>query len=214
MGDETWVARARELQAMAAIGRTYATDGYDRQRYERLQVLAAEMLADLAGTSPGRVADLYLPDKGYVTPKVDVRAAVRDEAGRLLLVQERSDGCWALPGGWADIGDAPADVAVRETAEEAGYPVEPVRLLGVYDRDAPQWNHPPHAYHVYKVVVACQLLGAADGGPADGAGGEIADVGFFPPDQLPPLSKTRNSAELLARIVARLDDPAAPADFD
>ncbi|MQA04032.1 MAG: NUDIX domain-containing protein [Streptosporangiales bacterium] len=199
---------------MAAIGRTYATDGYDRQRYERLQVLAAEMLADLAGTSPGRVADLYLPDKGYVTPKVDVRAAVRDEAGRLLLVQERSDGCWALPGGWADIGDAPADVAVRETAEEAGYPVEPVRLLGVYDRDAPQWNHPPHAYHVYKVVVACQLLGAADGGPADGAGGEIADVGFFPPDQLPPLSKTRNSAELLARIVARLDDPAAPADFD
>lgn len=214
MADNAWVVRARELQAMAATGLTYATDGYDRQRYERLHVIATEMLADLAGVSPGRVADLYLPDRGYVTPKVDVRAAARDDAGRLLLVKERSDGGWALPGGWADVGDAPGDVAVRETAEEAGYLVEPVRLIGVYDRDDPRWSHPPHPYHVYKIVIACRIVGPAANAQPDGSGGEITDVGFFAPDELPALSTSRNSPELIARIVDRLAAPHAPADFD
>lgn len=211
---DTWLARAREVQSMAAIGLTYATDGYDRERYERLHLIAVEMLAELADSSPERIADLYLPDKGYVTPKVDVRAAVRDDAGRLLFVRERSDGEWALPGGWADVGDSPSEVAVRETAEEAGYLVEATGLVGCYDRDSPRWNHPPHPFHVYKVVIACRLLGVSGERSGEGSGGEITEVDFFAPDALPPLSVTRNSPELVARILERLDDPTGQPDLD
>lgn len=199
---------------MAANGLTYTTDGYDCERYERLHAMAVEMLADLAGATPERVAELYLPDDGYVTPKIDVRAAVQDASGRLLLVRERSDGLWALPGGWADIGDSPVDAVVRETAEEAGYLVQVTGLVGLYDRDAARWHHPPHPYHVYKVVVACRLLGQAPRGGDGGSHGEISDVGFFAPDDLPPLSVGRNSPELIARIVERLADPTGPADVD
>lgn len=211
---DVWLVRARELQAMAAVGLTYATDGYDRERYVRLHQLAVDMLADLADTTPQRIADLFAPDKGYVTPKVDVRAAVRDDEGRLLLVRERSDGGWALPGGWADVGDSPGEVAVRETAEEAGYQVEVTGLVGVYDRDSPRWNHPPHPFHVYKLVVACRVLGEVQNRARYGSGGEVTDVGFFAPDALPPLSATRNSPELMARIRTRLTDLDAPADLD
>lgn len=199
---------------MAATGLTYTTDGYDRGRYERMAEIATAMLADLAGATPERIADLYLPDTGYVTPKVDVRAAVRDDAGRLLLVRERSDDRWAMPGGWADVGDPASEVAVRETAEEAGYVVEATGLVGVYDRDAPRWRHPPFAYHVYKVVVACRVLGPAPARGTDGAHDEISEVAFFAPDALPPLSVGRNSPELTARVLARLDDPTGPADLD
>jgi 8-oxo-dGTP pyrophosphatase MutT (NUDIX family) len=209
-----WLARARELQAMAVNGLTYTTDGYDRERYERLHAMAVEMLADLAGATPEQVAGLYLPDTGYVTPKVDVRAAVQDGSGRLLFVRERSDGLWALPGGWADVGDSPVHAAVRETAEEAGYLVEATGLVGLYDRDAERWHHPPHPYHVYKVVVACRILGPAPHNDGGGSHGEISDVGFFAPDGLPPLSVGRNSPELIARIVERLADPTGPADVD
>jgi ADP-ribose pyrophosphatase YjhB (NUDIX family) len=213
-GGEAWLARARELQAMAANGLTYAADGYDRERYERLHALAVEMLAELADAAPERVAGLYLPDAGYVTPKVDVRAAVRDDSGRLLFVRERADGLWALPGGWADVGDSPVRAAVRETAEEAGYLVEATGLVGLYDRDAERWHHPPHPYHSYKVVVACRIVGRAPRTADGGSHGEISNVGFFAPDDLPSLSVDRNSPELIARIVERLADPSGPADVD
>lgn len=199
---------------MAANGLTYTTDGYDRERYQRLHAMAVEMLAELGDGAPEVIAGLYLPDKGYVTPKVDVRAAVRDGSGRLLLVRERSDGLWALPGGWADVGESPAQAAVRETAEEAGYLVETTGLVGLYDRDAERWHHPPHPYHVYKVVVACRLVGRAPHAGRGGSHGEISDVGFFAADDLPPLSVGRNSPELVARILDRLADPTSPADLD
>jgi ADP-ribose pyrophosphatase YjhB (NUDIX family) len=209
-----WLARVRELQALAANGLTYATDGYDRERYERLHTMAVEMLADLGDVAPERIEGLYLPDTGYVTPKVDVRAAVPDASGRLLFVRERSDGLWALPGGWADVGDSPAGSVVRETAEEAGYLVEATGLVGLYDRDAERWHHPPHPYHSYKVVVACRVVGPAPRRGDGGSHGEISEVGFFAPDDLPPLSVDRNSPELIARIVERLADPSGPADVD
>src|SRR3974390_2063598 len=114
--DPQWLAWARRLQAIAQTGLTYAKEQYDTERYQAVREIAAEMIA--AGSTPpidpGALCDFFSRDTGYATPKVDVRAAVfRDD--RILLVKEREDGFWTLPGGWADVGDSPSVAAVRET---------------------------------------------------------------------------------------------------
>ncbi len=117
-----WLGWADALQTIAAAGLTYTENPFDRDRFEQVRTIAAEILS--------RHTDLTLPaalerlraEPGYVTPKVDVRAAVFD-GDRVLLVQEVSDRRWSLPGGWADVGDSPAEVAVREVREEAGLEV-------------------------------------------------------------------------------------------
>jgi len=132
---------------------------------------------------------------------------VRD--GRVLLVRERTDGGWAMPGGWADPGLSPAQIAVKETAEEAGLDVRATRLLALWDRDAQGME--PYAHAVYKAYLACEPLDpAAEPVP----GPEALDAGWFAPAALPELSVTRNTAEQVRRLVALAADPAAPAVFD
>jgi hypothetical protein len=134
MGLVSW---AQKIQAIAQTGLTYASDPYDRERYEQLQALAHEMLAEATGSRPEDIRELFALEKGYPTPKVDVRAVVfRD--GALLLVQEKSTGGWTLPGGWADIGDSASEVAARETREEAGLEVRPEKLRADRRRGAGQ----------------------------------------------------------------------------
>src|SRR5262249_30747674 len=113
-----WLIWARELHTIAQAGLGYSQDAFDRERFERVRAVAAEIVA--AGTDGDLPAALEClsRDPGYVTPKVDVRAAVFDGGGRILLVREHSDGCWSLPGGWADIGQSAGEVAVREVLEE------------------------------------------------------------------------------------------------
>ena len=110
---------------------------------------------------PGRrlaTDTLFPPGSGHPTPKVDVRAViVRD--GRVLLVRERTDGGWAMPGGWADPGLSPAQIAVKETAEEAGLEVRATRLLALWDRDAQGME--PYAHAVYKAYLSCEPLDPA-----------------------------------------------------
>jgi hypothetical protein len=96
-----WLHWAQNLQALAQNGLTFAHDPFDIQRYEAVRQIAAEMLGALAHTEPQRILDLWRQDVGYATPKVDVRAAVFRQ-GRILLVRERCDGLWTLPGGWVD----------------------------------------------------------------------------------------------------------------
>ncbi len=70
---------------------------------------------------------------GYATPKVDVRGSVfRDD--QILLVKERADGLWTLPGGWADVNESPREAVVREIMEESGYHTRANKLLAVWDR--------------------------------------------------------------------------------
>jgi ADP-ribose pyrophosphatase YjhB (NUDIX family) len=164
------------------------------------------MLADGSDADLGHIRGLFSDQAGYATPKVDVRGAVfRDDA--ILLVRERSDGGWTLPGGWADVGDSPAAAVEREIAEESGYQARAVRLLAFYDRN--KHGHPPYAFHAYKVFFLCELTG----GEAQ-PGGETSEVGFFREDALPELSLTRVVPAQIARLFAHYRHPDWPADFD
>jgi ADP-ribose pyrophosphatase YjhB (NUDIX family) len=213
MGDQDggWLAWAARLQAVAQAGLTYATGPFDLERYRAVRAVALEMVAaglDLPGEPDRRrLEELFAPDDGYPTPKVDVRALVRQPDGGVLLVQERSDGRWSLPGGWADVGWSPAAAAVKEVAEESGYQVRARRLLALWDRA--RHNLGPSPYTVYKVAIACDLLGG-EAQPSI----ETAAVDWFRPDDLPPLSTGRTTAAQVARLVELDDHPELPPDLD
>ena len=205
--DPQWLVWAKGLQAVAQTGLTYAKDPFDIERYESIRSVAAEMMA--AGSGEGSVAffvKLLSTDVGYATPKVDVRAAIFRE-GRLLLVREREDGRWTLPGGWADIGDSPSTAVIREVKEESGYDVKARKLLAVLDRDL--HGHPPIPYHAYKLFFLCDIVG----GDAH-AEQETDAVDFFANDEIPPLSLTRVTPAQIARLFEHFLHPEWPTQFD
>src|SRR5918992_4859531 len=181
--DPQWLLWSRRLQAIAQDGLTYTRDGYDLGRYEQLRELAAEIFAAHSTGTLQEAGDLLALETGPATPKVDVRAAVFREE-RILLVKEPGEGGWSLPGGWADVGESPSEAAVRETLEESGYRVRPVRLLAAYDRD--RHGHPPIPYPVYKLVYLCEILDETPSRAVDADG-----VGFFGEHELPALSLSR-----------------------
>jgi ADP-ribose pyrophosphatase YjhB (NUDIX family) len=203
-----WLEWARQLQAIAQTGLTYAKDVYDMERYRAVHKIAVDMMAHGAGTEASRILGLFDNQMGYATPKVDVRAAVIQD-DRILLVREREDGCWTLPGGWADIGDSAAESVIREVREESGYVVTARKLVALYDRDKDRHAHPPIPYHSYKVFFLCDLIG---GEPAHSA--ETDGVGFFGEWELPPLSETRVTAPQIAHLFEHFRNPHWPASFD
>jgi ADP-ribose pyrophosphatase YjhB (NUDIX family) len=163
----------------------------------------------MAAGSGEQSADFFVKlstDVGYATPKVDVRAAVFRE-GRLLLVREREDGRWTLPGGWADIGDSPSTAVVREVKEESGYDVRARKLLALLDRNL--HGHPPIPYHAYKLFFLCDIVA----GNAH-AEQETDAVGFFAHDEVPPLSLTRVTPSQMARLFEHFFHPEWPTQFD
>ncbi len=201
-----WLEQVRRLQAIAQTGLTYGRDPYDLERYRALQETAVQLLAQLTGAEPERVADLFAGDSGYATPKVDVRAAVfRDDA--LLLVRERSDGLWTLPGGWADVGASPGEAAEKEVREESGFLVRATKLLALYDRD--RHGHPALAHHVYKLFFRCELTG---GSASESL--ETSAVGFFHENELPELSLTRVTPAQVARMFEHHRNPDWSTEFD
>jgi ADP-ribose pyrophosphatase YjhB (NUDIX family) len=202
--DSVWLNWARKLDAMARIGATFAENPYEARRYAELAAISRAMLAELAARPEVELPDLYLPSEGYVTPKVDVRAAVFDDAGRVLLVREVADGRWSLPGGWADVGDAPSASAAREVLEESGYSTRITHLVGVFDahdRGSP--------FSAYKIVFAGELTGGSAGGDHETDG-----VGFYSAHDLPPLSHRRTPHRVLEAAFAHHADPSLPALFD
>ena len=205
-GEPLWLAWARELQALAQTGLTYATGRYDVERYTRMMEIAAEMLGAHTGEPSPAIAEAFLREPGYATPKVDVRGAVVKD-GKVLLVQERSDGKWCMPGGWADVGEAPSAMVVREVKEESGFTVVPSKVIGVFD--ANRSGMPRNFFHAYKVVFLCTLL-SGEPAPSD----ETSAVDFFDFDTLPALSEQRTHARHLAEVHAHLADPLRAAAFD
>lgn len=201
-----WLEWAREIQALAQTGRTYAVNEFQLGRYRRLTEIAAEMLSTQAGIDYQPVFQSFSAQNGYATPKVDVRGAVFRE-GKLLLVEERMDGGWTLPGGWADVGDRPAGAAEREVWEEAGFRVKARKLVGVYDANRLK---PLEMYHAFKLVFLCDLIdGVAT--PSN----ETSRVDFFAEDEIPDeLSGERTRPRHIADAFRAFRDPNCAAVFD
>jgi len=200
-----WLELARELYSISQSGLTYCKNEYDLDRYRRLQEMSAEMIADKTGMHQENIMQAFSMQAGYATPKVDVRGAVfRD--GKILLVQERADNNWAMPGGWADIGDLPSAMVEREVLEESGLQVRAAKVIALYDANRVE---PMEFFHAYKIIFLCELLG-----------GELCTsfetlaVDFFDPAQLPPLSIERTNQQMIDEALAHIHDSNRPTFFD
>jgi ADP-ribose pyrophosphatase YjhB (NUDIX family) len=191
--------------AIAQTGLTYARDPFDRERYEELMRLAAQLMA-AGGSSSEIFARLFAGDTGYRTPKVDVRAVVW-QSGKVLLARERSDGRWSLPGGWADLGQSPSGNAIKEVLEETGYRARTVRLLAALDRV--RHDHGPSPWHVYKLFFHCDV----EGEPASETL-ETSAIGFFALDALPPISTPRVTEAQIRRLCAMIEQGSGEVWFD
>ncbi len=206
MQDFRWLHWAQQLQAVAQTGDAYANNDFDRQRYDLVKKIAAQIMAAGSGIGPEAVRAVFGRVGGYATPKMDVRAAVfRDDC--ILMVQERSDGLWTLPGGFADVGDSPSVAIEREVLEESGFRVTVTKLAALLDRN--RHPHPPFGYHLWKAFFLCELQGG-EATPSI----ETSAVEFFPESGLPPLSRGRISADQLKLMFAHHRHPQLPASFD
>jgi ADP-ribose pyrophosphatase YjhB (NUDIX family) len=202
----SWIQLAQRIQAIARTGITYSLSPYDTERYNELSEIAAWMMAGPEPENFALASHLFAAERGYATPKVDVRAAVLQN-DRILLVRESEDGGWTLPGGWAEVSQSASESVEREVREESGYLVKAVRLLACWDRN--HHPHPPIPFHAYKLLFHCELVGGAPR-----ASMETTDVGFFAEDQTPPLSITRTLPEQIRFIYEALRNPSAPTVFD
>ena len=201
-----WLSIARELRAIAQTGLAFNADGYDHQRYQRLRELAAQLMAQGSATEHESILELLRQEKGYATPKVDVRGAAFQD-GRVLMVREISDGKWTLPGGWADVNQTAGECVVREIAEESGFTARALKLAAVYDYQ--KRNPSPHIDSIYKMFFICEIVGGAAS-----ASNETSEVAFFPRHELPPLSLGRTTAAQIDRMFEHREQLELPTDFD
>jgi ADP-ribose pyrophosphatase YjhB (NUDIX family) len=202
-----WVGWARALQAIAQTGLHFAESQYDRERYQRILDLSVEIFSEYSGESISVISRLFENQTGYATPKVDVRGVVfRDN--KLLLVRERADGLWTLPGGWADVNDAPSEAVEREILEESGFSAKAERLLAVFDRSR-HGHEPAFPYHVYKLFIQCRLEAGEARTTMETSGAE-----FFAENEIPALSISRVTPEQIRFCFETQNQPNAPSRFD
>ena len=148
---------AHELAAMSRTGLEFAANDYDRDRFER-SARIAEGIASLVIDDEFTPERPYLDDIGIATPKVGCSVAAFDDAGRVALIKRADNGRWALPGGYAEVGTAPSENAVRELREETGFDGELERLVGVYDNRHFQSTSP---YQFYICCFRARIVGGA-----------------------------------------------------
>lgn len=201
-----WIPLVRRLASIADAGLFYTKDAYDKERYRELQGITARLLAAGMDLPLDGVLRSMENNIGYLTPKIDVRGVIfQDE--KALLVRERSDGRWALPGGWGDVGESPSQTVTKEVREEAGLIVRATKLIGVFDGET---REPAAAYHAHKLFFRCEVEGEA-------AGEEFLETDgkdLFSLDALPPLSEARTSKRELEECFRHLADPGRPPHFD
>jgi ADP-ribose pyrophosphatase YjhB (NUDIX family) len=209
MSDPDWLVWAREMQALAQTGTEFSKDPYDLERYAALRRLSVRVMAEHTGADPLRIEGLFDTETGYATPKVGVRGAVFDNAGRILMVREVVDqNRWTLPGGWADVNQTPAQSVVREVFEESGYRVRAVKLAAVWDRA--RQAQPAMAFSVVRMFFICTLEGGA---PTTSL--ETSEVGWFAEDDVPDdLSLRRTLPRHISRMFAHRRDPGLATEFD
>lgn len=206
--DSKWIEWVRALQAISQTGLHYAKDSYDIQRYQQIRRIAAEMLAARSNLTSVQALEFAAAEFGYATPKVDVRGVAFRES-RILLVREIQDhGRWTVPGGWADVNEAPSEAVIREVFEESGFETKAVRLLAVYDREK-QGHVPPFPFHVYKLFFLCEIVGGA---PRPNE--EASEIAFFAENELPELSVSRVTAAEIKTFFRYLENPVDETQFD
>lgn len=179
-----WIEWSKQIKAIAQIGLAYSKDKYDLERYIQLTEIAHKIIANLAEAPTGKVDNFFIPDNGYATPKVDLRAGIIKD-NEILLAKEISDNKWTLPGGWADVSESPTEGIIREVSEETGYKVQVRKLIAIKDRNLHPYK-PQYPFHVYKLFFLCDLIG---GNAKKNI--EISDIAFFKFGQLPQLSERR-----------------------
>ncbi|MFA5688709.1 MAG: NUDIX hydrolase [Kiritimatiellales bacterium] len=199
----------RELQAISQTGLHFGEDRYNRERYEQIGKIAAEMLSEISNLPVDEILNFNKAEFGYATPKVDVRGVIF-RTGKILLAREVADADrWTIPGGWADVNEAPSVATAREVREETGFDVSVKKLLAVYDRDT-QGHQPPHPCTVYKHFFLCEITG---GKPQLNC--EISEIDFFDENNIPPdLSTARVTEKQIHRFFEHLKNPDMPTDFD
>ncbi len=207
MENTKWLHYVKRIQAIAQAGLTYGENKYDIDRYQDLRNLSMEMMKEYTGEEIEPIRNLFASEKGYQTPKIDIRGVVFNHEGKILMVREMIDNRWSLPGGWADVGYSPRQIAVKEVWEESGFEVETQRLLAVFDKNS--HPHPPDIYQAYKLFILCKITG----GEAK-KGMETSDVAFFDRNNLPELSTPRNTEGQILMMFEYLDNPEKPVYFD
>ncbi|MDR2233855.1 MAG: NUDIX hydrolase [Tannerella sp.] len=188
---EELIIMAQRIRALSQTGLAYAQNGYEIDRCNELISISDRIASLVSGIDEDEINACYTLAKEYATPKVDVRAVIFNERDDVLLVREKLDGRWSMPGGWSDVGFTPKEVAVKETKEETGLDVRVDRLLAVMDKRC--HPHPAGPFYIYKMFILCEVTGGEFNETYD-----ILDKGFFPLDQLPPLSLDRILPEQIA----------------
>ncbi|MEA1875610.1 MAG: NUDIX hydrolase N-terminal domain-containing protein [Bacteroidota bacterium] len=183
----------KKIQSLCEQGQHFAHNEFDLQRYKEIELIVFELLKTNFQTQVEKIPLLMTEKNGYKTPKVDIRAVVFDDKHKILLVKEKADGKWSLPGGWADVGYTPTEIAIKETREEAGIEVDAGRLIAVLDKR--EHSHPEDLYYIYKIFIECIYVGSAE---TDFM--ETDDVDYFGADELPPLSTPRNTYEQISMM--------------
>lgn len=185
--------KIKQIQSLAEIGVHYSKNEFDLKRYREMADLCISALSEMTGIDETDLKVKITESDGYKTPKVDVRSVVFNDRDQILMVRELVDDCWSLPGGWADIGYSPSEIAVKESREEAGAEVKAVRLLGILDKKC--HDHPSDLYYIYKIFIECEFIGWVGSDEM-----ETSDYGFFSLDSLPPLSTPRNTHGQISKL--------------
>ncbi|ADV82052.1 NUDIX hydrolase N-terminal domain-containing protein [Terriglobus saanensis] len=202
---------AQRIQAISQAGIAYATNAYDLERYQQLRALSVDLLQSLSDEPYEKIIRVFASETGYQTPKVDIRAVMFNESRQILLVKEKVDqGRWTVPGGWADVGHTPFEVAEKETEEETGLHVRAERLLMLCDKK--KYPHPPQPWYVYKAFILCKI----EGGTLAEETSETGGARWFSQEDLAELDLstdrvTHSQLEVLFRFA---EDPTLPTLCD
>jgi ADP-ribose pyrophosphatase YjhB (NUDIX family) len=201
-----WIEIAKKINSIAQTGLTFTKDKFDKERYLELQELSLTIMNNIMEIDTSKLDFVFNRDIGYQTPKVGIRAVVFQD-DRILLVKEKMDGRWSLPGGYADTGMLPSEIAINEVKEESGFDVKPTRILGLIDYN--KYQEKPFPFDVYQLFMECEITG----GQAQ-TGIETSDVGFFEISDLPELSERRVTKEQILKMYELYKDKELKPIFD
>lgn len=200
------VTFADSLIAIAKNGLLFTKDPFDKERYHQIQNIATSILAEKSTLSMDKIMDLFSVDKGYVTPKLDTRAAVFKN-DKILLVREVADGLWSLPGGYVDVNESPSEAVCKEIHEESGFEARALKLMAVYDKN--KHHLPAQLPHIYKLFFICEITGGEKRSSI-----ETSEVDFFAQDNLPELSIKRVTKVQIDRAYVHKKNMELPTEFD